>query len=162
MPGLRDVRTSGPWNPEEIAAFLAGAKIPVRLAVVNGDGWPLVVSLWFTVQDDALWCATNRSALIVRLLEADGRCAFEIAGDSPPYRGLRGQGRVTVDPTAGAPILEALLERYAIRPTSRLSRMLLAKVDEEVALRIEPEWMTSWDFTERMHNAIAPVSGAGQ
>jgi Pyridoxamine 5'-phosphate oxidase len=159
MPGLDEARTSGPWQRGEIDAFLAGATIPLRLAVVNAEGWPLVASLWFTVHDAALWCATNQSALIVRLLAADGRCAFEIAGDSPPYRGLRGQGRASLHPDQGAAILEALLARYAIRESSRLAQKLRAKVAEEVAIRIAPEWISSWDFTRRMHDAVGKGSG---
>lgn len=159
MPGLQDARTSGPWNRTEISAFLTDAIIAMRLAVPNGEGWPLVASLWFTVEDDALWCATDENALLVRLLKANDRCGFEVAGDKPPYRGVRGQGRGSLHPLKGESILRALLSRYAIRPGSRLSRMLLAKADREVAIRIEPEWVTSWDFAHRMQNAVAENPG---
>ncbi len=147
MPGSQDVRLNGPWDCDDIRVFLTDAIIPIRLAVLNGDGWPLIVSLWFTLDDDALWCATNENALIAQFLHRSEHCAFEIAGDAPPYRGVRGQGKASLHSDRGAEVLEGLLLRYSIQAESRLSRLLLAKANEEVAIRIEPEWMTSWDFT---------------
>lgn len=158
MAEFRNVRPNGPWTSVEIASFLSGAIIPLRLAVLNGDGWPLVASLWFLPGDEALWCATRGSALIVRHLREDGRCAFEVAGDAPPYRGVRGQAVATLHADKGEEILQGLLRRYAIRPESRLSRTLLERAKDEIAIRIEPEWITSWDFTERMKDSRADPS----
>lgn len=156
MPNLQDVPVNGPWTRGEVRSFLSEAIIPARLSVLNGEGWPLVLSLWFMPDEDALWCATNEGALVVRHLRGDDRCAFEIAGDTPPYRGIRGQARASLHPQQGAAVLEALLERYSIQPGSRLSRMLLARADTEVAIRLEPKWISSWDFSERMQGATAP------
>ena len=159
MPSFKDVRLNGPWNIDEIRSHLSGAIIPIRLAVLNGEGWPLVVSLWFTLEEDALWCATPAQALIVHFLKQNERCAFEIAADNPPYKGVRGQGISSIHPDRGTAILNGLLARYSIRPDSRLSRMLLNRADQEVAIRIEAEWMTSWDFSQRMKDFL---SGASQ
>lgn len=83
-------------------------------------------------------------------LENDPRCAFEVAGDLPPYRGVRGRGRATLDRARGGEILAALLERYDIAPRGGLGQWLLSRRDAEVAIAIEPTWMGSWDFTKRM------------
>jgi hypothetical protein len=45
-----------------------------------------------------------------------------------------------------------LMARYSIDTASKLARMLMAKIDEEVA--IEPIWMTSWDFSQLMQDAV--------
>jgi hypothetical protein len=41
-------------------------------------------------------------------------------------------------------------EVAAIAPTSKLGRMLLARAENETAIQIVPDRMTSWDFTARM------------
>ena len=148
------VKLRGCWSGAEIAAFLEGQLIPVRLAVQDGAGSPWVMSLWFLYEDSRLWCATNRHAKLVSYLQARTRCGFEIAGDLPPYRGIRGKGEAELVPERGGDILVRLLRRYRIDPASTLARSLLAKVDQEVAISISPSRISSWDFTARMADAM--------
>jgi len=143
------MKTTGPMKPEGIAEFLAEVTVPLRLAVLDDKGSPLVVSLWYAFSDGALWCATPRSATIARHLQHDPRCAFEIAPETPPYRGVRGQGRAELHRDDGERVLRSLLERYQQMDT-RLGRWLLDRVADEVAIRIVPNHMSSWDFTQRM------------
>jgi nitroimidazol reductase NimA-like FMN-containing flavoprotein (pyridoxamine 5'-phosphate oxidase superfamily) len=150
------MRPTGVWTEQQVAAFLEEAVIPIRLAVGDETGGPLVLSVWFVPDAGGLWCATNRGARLIRYLESDPRCGFEIAADAPPYRGVRGQGQASLHPEQGEAILRRLLSRYAIDPASGLARMLLAKAEQEVAIRITPERLTSWDFSRRMQGATKP------
>lgn len=151
------MKITGPWDSVQVESFLADAAVPLRLSVLDGTGWPLVVSLWFLHAEGALWCATPRSARIVTHLQNDPRCAFEIAPDTPPYRGVRGQARGEVRPADGEHVLLALLERYGQTGT-RLGVWLRSRVAIEVALRLEPIRFNTWDFSERMG---APTQPAG-
>jgi hypothetical protein len=144
-----------PWNDAQIAAFLTESRIPLRLAVSDKSGCPRVVSLWFLPDDDgALWCATQAGAQVARFLRAEPRCGFEVAGDLPPYRGVRGTGLASLHPDRGEEILRRLLGRYGIAPDSKLAATLLAKADSEVAIRIAPARVSSWDFSARMQGAV--------
>ncbi|MEJ2138717.1 MAG: hypothetical protein P8Y61_04565 [Gammaproteobacteria bacterium] len=69
-----------------------------------------------------------------------------------PYRGVRGQGRATLDDAIGAPTLTRLIDRYLGTRESGFARWLMARSNFEVAIQVEPEWMTSWDFSQRMSN----------
>jgi nitroimidazol reductase NimA-like FMN-containing flavoprotein (pyridoxamine 5'-phosphate oxidase superfamily) len=144
------MRLDGPWSAEAVASYLESAVIPLRLGAVRADGAPIVLSLWFVPIDGELCCATRRAAYIVDLLRADPRCAFEIAADLPPYKGVRGQARATLDDDRGAQVLERLLHRYAVAPSSRLGHTLLARAHDETAIRLVPQSILSWDFTARM------------
>ncbi len=154
--GVQRMKISGAWSEAEIASFIDQAVIPLRLAVFGGGGIPLPLSLWFLRIDRTFWCATTESAQLVGYLKADGRCGFELAGDAPPYRGVRGQAIASIVPAEGGRILTRLMERYSIRPHSRLARTLTARADKEVAIRIDPDWITSWDFSQRMADSINP------
>jgi len=150
------VKLQGCWSGSDIAAHLDASLIPLRLAVQDSSGSPWVVSLWFLHEDGALWCATNRHSKLVSYLQANHRCGFEVAGDAPPYRGVRGKGVATLDPARGGEILTRLLQRYGIDLASTLAKSLLAKVEHEVAIRITPSRISSWDFTTRMAGAVSP------
>lgn len=130
--------------------FLAQARIPVRLSVLTSDGSPALASLWFEPRESGLWCAVQGDSFIARCLRRDPRCAFEVAGDLPPYLGLRGPARATIDADRGEQVLERLLDRYLGDDNASLRRWLLSRADTEVALHVVPERLTRWDFSHRM------------
>jgi hypothetical protein len=139
---------SGPWSADQIDAHLRSATIPIRLA--SSGTYPLVQSLWFTFDGTALWCATPRdSVLSKRLVRANG-VGFEIAGDTPPYLGVRGTGRAQLLPSDAATVLPQLIDKYLGDQTVPLAKWLLSRLDEEVAIRIDSLTLTSWDYSSRM------------
>lgn len=150
MSQKRFPHLTGPWREKTVATYLDETRIPLRLATLAPSGTPCVTSLWYVRRGATLWCATVQSAALVRALRADPRCAFEIAGDRPPYRGVRGQGTARLDDGAGEEVLRALIARYLGDDTSELARWLLTRVDREVAIEIAPTRLTSWDYTRRM------------
>ncbi len=133
--------------------FLENRRIPIRLACKTESGWPLVLSLWFIYRDGSLYCATRKNARIVDYLLKNSDCAFEIAADQPPYCGIRGQARASIDQQRGVEILELLLDRYLGSRNNSLAEKLLEKSVDEVAIRLDPVNIFSWDFSKRMEDA---------
>jgi nitroimidazol reductase NimA-like FMN-containing flavoprotein (pyridoxamine 5'-phosphate oxidase superfamily) len=129
---------------------LEASEIPLRLACATRSGQPLVLSLWYLWRDGALWCATQAQAALVGHLRRDPRCGFEVASERPPYCGVRGTGRAAIDPSRGEEVLRALLRRYQGGEDGPLARWLLSRAASEVAIRIDPGRIGSWDYRERM------------
>ena len=140
------------WTTDQVAGYLQQMRIPLRLACATESGWPMVLSLWYVPIDGRLYCATQRSAKVVRYLRRDPRCAFEVAADEPPYRGVRGQGKAILNEGRGAEILEILLVRYLGGTESSLAQRLLARSENEVAIEIEPRTLFTWDYSARMRD----------
>jgi hypothetical protein len=138
------------WNSVEIARFMDESVIPLRFSCIAQSGYPLVVSLWFERRGERIYCATQSSAAIVKHVNANGRCAFEIASERPPYRGTRGQGQALVRLELGGAVLESLIDRYLGERKSKLARSLLSKCSSEVAIEIIPEKTITWDYSSRM------------
>jgi nitroimidazol reductase NimA-like FMN-containing flavoprotein (pyridoxamine 5'-phosphate oxidase superfamily) len=147
---LSTARISGPFDREQIAELLDASVIPLRLACVAPSGWPLVVSLWFARRGEELVCATQRSSSLVRALEREPRCAFEVAGEDPPYRGVRGRARVTIEPDEDLMTLSELLTRYLGGTDGAFAQRLLGRTTPEVVLRLDPVEVSSWDYARRM------------
>lgn len=144
------IRHSSAWDAEGIEDFLRDSLIPLRLACLSRSGSPLICSLWFLYDDDALWCATQENAHVARLLMRDASCGFEVAADKQPYRGVRGQGRVAMSVADGQQVLGRLIDRYLGTRDSRFAKWLLSRQANEVSIRIAPDWVTSWDYSKRM------------
>ena len=148
------MRYKGPWSKEQIERFLRETQIPVRLTCNSASGHPVLISLWFTPLGDKLWCATQRTARIAAMLERDPRCAFEVSMEKPPYYGVRGPAHATLHDDRGEEILRKLIDRYLGNSTSHLARFLLGRVERETAIAIEPKMLVSWDYRERMSDAV--------
>ena len=147
------IRKSSAWDKPTIDAFLRSTVIPVRLACSDAKGVPLICSLWYLYDDQLIWCATQQSAAIIRLLGEQQQCGFEIAPEAMPYRGVRGQAKVTLLPDEGEAVLRRLIDRYLGEPDSDFANWLIKRADAEVAIKIQPDWLTSWDFGNRMSSA---------
>ena len=119
---------------------------------------PLICSLWYLYEDGKFWLATQKRASVVDFVRANPNCGIEVAGEQPPYRGVRGQGVASLDAAAGPAVLERLICRYLGNTDSDFARWLLSRGDDEVAIAVEPAWLTSWDFTPRMQASIESSS----
>jgi hypothetical protein len=42
--------------------------IPLGLAALSTNGWPIVFSLWYTYKNKKIYCATQRNSKIVRYI----------------------------------------------------------------------------------------------
>ncbi len=158
MPSQGAIRRTGPWSESETRDFLTDARIPMRLAANTPSGFPVVLSLWFLPLEDEFLAAVHRDSRIAKRLADDPRCAFEVALNQPPYRGVRGNATATLEPAGAREVLETLLHRYLGSTDSNLGRFLLGRADEELVIRLRPHRIDSWDFRERMSDAV-PGSG---
>ena len=140
---------SGPWDRSQIDAFLDEAVIPIRLASA-GRTSPLVQSLWFLRDGDSLWCCTQREAVLTRRLTRDPQCGFEVSGDQPPYRGVRGSAKAEIVAERAGDVLPRLIARYLGDSPGPLAEWLLSRLDREVAIRLHGMRVTTFDFTSRM------------
>jgi hypothetical protein len=151
---FQNVSIAGPWSARRAADYLDEIAIPLRLATLTSNGWPNVTSLWFVRDGDELLCATQRDAGVARALRRDSRCSFEVAGEDPPYFGVRGQATARVDSAGAGDVLAALIGRYVGDTSSGFARWLLSRADDEVVLRLAPERIVSWDYRSRMADAL--------
>jgi nitroimidazol reductase NimA-like FMN-containing flavoprotein (pyridoxamine 5'-phosphate oxidase superfamily) len=147
-PTYRLSRSSA-WDHAQIARFLEEQRLPLRLGFETAAG-PLVVPLWFHFDGAHFWCASQQDTLLVRSLQERPACALDVSTNDIPYRGLRGRASVTCDPEQGQAVLGRLMARYLSDDQARLARWLQRRSDTEVALKITPNWLTAWDFSDRM------------
>lgn len=135
---------------ENIKQMMDDSKKPIRIASIKPNGMPSIVSLWYVQMDGKIYCATQKSAKIVSYFQKNPLCGFEIAGDKPPYRGTRGEGKVKILDEKGEKILAILIQRYLGEKESKLSRFLQENSKTEVAIEISPQKIFYYDYSKRM------------
>lgn len=143
-----------PMMTTTLKDYFEATPIPMRLACVTAAGWPMIVSLWFLYREGYFYCATQRTAKVIKYLQQEPRCAFEISADQMPYCGIRGQGTAIIDPVLGVEILTALLQRYLGGTDNALAQKLLAHRGSEVAIVIKPVKLYQWNYTDRMKDVV--------
>ena len=143
------IRTSSSWGSDEIATYLATTRSPLRLALQSAEA-PLIVPLWFVFHEGRFWCASPANAYVTKLANMQARCGFDVSENTMPYKGVRGQGTVSVSKPDGAKTLQRLVDRYLGGQSSPFAQWLLARQDDEIAIQIRPDWVTAWDFSSRM------------
>ncbi len=151
------MRRTGPWSKGATDRFLQRTVLPLRVACNGRSGHPILASLWFVPLEGRLWCATQRSASVARLVADDGRCAFELSVERPPYLGVRGTAIATLHPERGEEMLRILIDRYLGDRSYPLARTLLARAESEVAIALEPLSFATWDYRERMRDSPTHV-----
>ncbi len=139
----------GRWSENQIEEFLDEIKVPIRIACNTKHGlW--MVSLWFIYRDGNIYCASSKDSDIVSFLRDYPDIAFEISTNNPPYRGVRGRGKVELEEDPDKELLKELFNRYIENKDIPLKNYLFSDDREEININIEPSVLYSWDFTERM------------
>ena len=133
---------------------LSTCREPIRLAVIDQQGSPRIVSLWFQYCDGHFYCATHESAWLVTQLRRDPRVGFEVSVNSPPYKGVRGSGIVELERLGDGLLLEELIQHYLGKTGSRLSDWLLSRQHQELIIKVTPTRVSCWDYSPRMAGSI--------
>lgn len=147
---MKPPKLTGPWDERQIEEFLGHSIIPLRLAAVSPNGWPVVASLWFEYQKGGFYCASKNNSRIVQLLEGNPQCGFEVAGENPPYFGVRGQGIAEIKSRESLVWLQRLTDRYIGTENRRFNDWLMRNAANEVLIYIRPVRVMSWDYRQRM------------
>ena len=123
---------------------------PLRISAILASGYPLICSLWYEYVDSSFLCATQANAKLVKILESNPKCAFELSPNKPPYFALRGYADAEIRSEGAAELLETLIIKYLGDTRSKLARSLLSKSNTEVMLKLTPRNVFTWDYRERM------------
>ncbi len=125
-------------------------KIPIRIGFIKPNGSPSIISLWYIDINGKIYCATQKTAKIIQYLQDNSLCGFEIASDSPPYKGSRGEGIAKIIPSKGQEILGILIKKYLGEKESTLSKFLKDHSENEIAIEITPKKIFHYDYSKRM------------
>jgi PPOX class probable F420-dependent enzyme len=85
----------------EISAFLTAGTRTGKLAYASADGRPLVVPVWFIVEDGCIVFNTGKKTAKGRALARDPRTTLCVDLDEPPYAFVQVQGNAELSEEPG-------------------------------------------------------------
>ena len=138
-----------------IIEYLKEINIPLRLSCLLPSGHPIVLSLWFIYEphDNTLICVSSESSKLIGYLRSNPKVGFEIASEVPPYCGIRGYGKVTLQPDHDLKLMNQLYLKYFSNKASKLFGFLNSRSTQEFQIIIKPSKIYEWNFKERMLDA---------
>lgn len=130
--------------PDELQAFLARPLIAV-LATLRKDGSVLASPIWHEWRDGGFNFILGEGDVKARHLARDPRATLVVAEHEPPYAGVevRGTAELRSDDAA---LEERLATRYLGAKRGRA--YLEGGSGGNVAVRLEPGSLRSWDFAD--------------
>jgi PPOX class probable F420-dependent enzyme len=93
----------------EISAFLTDGTRTGKLAYVSADGRPLVVPIWFIVEDGCVLFNTGKDTAKGRALARDPRATLCADLEEPPYGFVQVQGEAELSEDPGELVRTATL-----------------------------------------------------
>jgi len=104
-----------PMTEQEVRDFLSAGTRTGKLAVVRRDGAPMVLPVWFVVDDDgSLVFNTGADTLKGKALRRDPRVSICVDDERPPFGFVRVDGVAELSEDLGAmlPWATAIARRY--------------------------------------------------
>jgi uncharacterized pyridoxamine 5'-phosphate oxidase family protein len=144
------VSSKSAWNTAQIEDFLHAQKTPMRIAVLDHDEFPMICSVWHQYHDEKIYAVAHKNSKLIKKLKAHPQCAFEIAPNEPPYKGVRGQAISVVSTFDSEDTLNQLLKKFLGEGYKDLQNFLQARSDDERVIELRLEKVTAWDFSKRM------------
>lgn len=123
----------------EVLAFLTEGTRTGKLSYTNATGQPLVIPIWFIVEDGCVVFNTGRDTAKGRALARDPRAALCTDLESPPYAFVQVQGiaELSEDPAELLRTATAIAARYmGARRAAEFGRR--NAVPGELVVRLRP------------------------
>jgi general stress protein 26 len=141
-------------NEQEIKDFLTNSKLNVHLGTVDEKNEPNIHPIWyyFDSLSNKLYVETYKESKKFSNIKKNNAVYFCIDEPNPPYKGVRGKGKVTIheDINFNMPVAEKIMVKYFGDLENPGSKQLLSfiKNGDSVMLEISPEYYSTWDYSK--------------
>ena len=136
---------------EELLDFLSESKINLHVGTLDQDGYPNIHPVWYTFDMtlQRIYFNTSRTSKKFINLFKNPLVYFCIDSCTPPYKGVRGKGKIGIsdDMKKNIPIAEKILVKYVGDFSHPIASNILnsIKKNDSVIVEITPNYYSTWD-----------------
>jgi PPOX class probable F420-dependent enzyme len=153
MKIINAIAGMGALTQPEIDRFLE-SRLNVHLATIDEMGDPNIQPVWFYYDRNVneLYAITGKMTKKVQNVRSRPTIYFSIDDDNFPYKGVKGKGNVTIleDSKEITPMVERIIMKYLGTLDHPVAKMIMenTKNGNEVLLKIDPKFFSTWDFAK--------------
>ena len=140
---------------EEIKNFLGNSKLNIHIGTIDNKGDPNIHPAWyyFDVNNNKFYIETSKSSKKIENLNIKSIVYYCVDNPNPPYKGVRGKGKVKIhqDINHNIPIAEKIMVRYLGSLAHPMATSLMGSVKDgdSVILEITPNYYSTLDYSEK-------------
>ena len=144
-----------PLSEQDIKDFSTTKVLNVHLGTVDENGHANIHPAWYYYDDskEKIYVETGRHSKKMENLSRNVTIYFCIDDPSPPYKGVRGKGRVVVHRDVNFNILIA--QKIHLRYLGNLEHPIAHELEDaikegqSVILEISPKYYSTWDYSKQ-------------
>ena len=140
---------------EEIKNFLGNSKLNIHIGTTDNKGDPNIHPTWyyFDATTNKFYIETFKRSKKTENLNGKNIVYYCVDDPNPPYKGVRGKGKVKIheDINHNIPIAEKIMVRYlgSLAHPMATSLMVSVKDGDSVILEITPSYYSTWDYSKK-------------
>ena len=140
---------------EEIKNFLGNSKLNIHIGTIDNKGDPNIHPTWyyFDATTNKFYIETFKRSKKTENLNGKNIVYYCVDDPNPPYKGVRGKGKVKIheDINHNIPIAEKIMVRYLGSLVHPMATSLMGSVKDgnSVILEITPSYYSTWDYSEK-------------
>lgn len=144
-----------PLTENEINNFLRDSKLNIHISTVDKKGEPNIHPTWyyFDTTNNKFYIETSKQSKKTENLNAKNTIYYCVDDPNPPYKGVKGKGKVKIHEDINHNILiaEKIMVRYlgSLAHPMATSLMTSVKNGDSVILEISPNYYSTWDYSRK-------------
>ena len=138
---------------DEVRNFLGNNKLNIHLGTIDSKGDPNIHPTWyfFDPTNNRFYIETSKNSKKKENLNRKNIIYYCVDDPNPPYKGVRGKGKVKIHENIdhNIPIAEKIMVKYLGSLAHPMATALMSNVKDgdSVILEITPNYYSTWDYT---------------
>jgi general stress protein 26 len=144
-----------PLTENEISHFLTKSKLNIHIGTLDRQEEPNIHPTWyyFDTTNNRFYIETSKKSRKTENLNAKNVIYYCVDDPNPPYKGVRGKGRVKIyeDINHNIPIAEKIMIRYLGSLEHPMAKSLMNSVrrGDSVIIEVSPRYYSTWDYSKK-------------
>lgn len=143
-----------PLTENEIINFLTKGKLNIHIGTLDNKGEPNIHPTWYYFDNtNRFYIETSKQSKKIENLRTNNKIYYCVDDPNPPYKGVRGKGRVKnhEDVNHNIPVAEKIMIKYLGNLEHPMAKALMTSVKsgDSVILQMSPSYYSTWDYSKQ-------------